>query len=182
MLSSALIQFPFMWGKLLSLGKEDLTMEQGDVLRQQTGEKKWQMHFFCFPWKSKHPNQLFLLGRPLPVPQRSCSTSGSCSSPFLQQELLPQVTHLKMCHSIYFQKAKSSLRSLALVYPPSILGDSPSWENRTSTKESNGRERSGCQSTEPRIHKTAMYVVFQSLQAPGSSHPINLRHVCLQGI
>lgn len=38
MLSSALIQFPFMWGKLLSLGKEDLTMEQGDELRQQTGE------------------------------------------------------------------------------------------------------------------------------------------------
>lgn len=29
MLSSALIQFPFMWGKLLSLGKADLTMEQG---------------------------------------------------------------------------------------------------------------------------------------------------------
>lgn len=104
MLSSALILFPFMWGKLLSLGRADLPIKQGRGA--ETADREIEMthafFWFVFPENVNIQTKLFLLGRPVQVPQRSCSRSSSCSSPFLQQELLPQVTHLKMCHGIYF--------------------------------------------------------------------------------
>lgn len=138
------------------------------------------MHFFVvFPENVNIQTKLFLLGRPVPVPQ-NCSRNSSCSSPTARTPS-PGYTsqdvpwYLLLDSQVLSEQPGTGVSS-------QHLGDSPCWENRTSTKGSSSTARSGCQNTEPRIHRTAVHTIFQSLQAPGSSHPINLKHAYLQGI